>query len=86
MDIRIPVSLLFAVLGALLAGFGLATASSPIYARHSLGINLNLWAGLGMLVFAGALFRLARRAAVRQRAGHDVMERAGAVDRDARVG
>ncbi|HEY8535692.1 MAG TPA: hypothetical protein VIL25_04555 [Vicinamibacterales bacterium] len=63
MDIRVPVSLFFAVLGALLAGFGLTTASSPMYERYSLGINLNLWSGLGMLAFAGALYWLARRAA-----------------------
>ena len=51
MDIRLPLGLMFAIQGALLAGFGAATASSPIYRQHSLGINVNLWTGLGMLVF-----------------------------------
>ena len=59
MDIRLPLGLLFAVLGALLAGFGVATLSSRMYAEHSLGVNVNLWSGLVMLVFGGALLWLA---------------------------
>jgi predicted ABC-type sugar transport system permease subunit len=60
MDIRIPLGLLFAVFGALLAGFGLTTASSRIYAEHSLGINVNLWSGIAMLVFGGTMYWFAR--------------------------
>lgn len=60
MDIRLPLGLLFAVLGALLTGFGVTTISSRIYAEHSLGINVNLWGGLGMLVFGGSLLWLAK--------------------------
>lgn len=60
MDIRLPLGLLFAVFGALLAGFGLTTMSSGMYAEHSLGINVNLWSGLAMLAFGGALFWIAR--------------------------
>lgn len=61
MDIRLPLGLMFAIFGAMLAGFGLVTSGSPIYARHSLGINVNLYSGLGMLVFAAVLLMLARR-------------------------
>jgi hypothetical protein len=51
MDIRIPIGLLFVVLGAILAFTGLFTLNdAEMYAR-SLGKNLNLWAGLLMLVF-----------------------------------
>ena len=60
MDIRLPLGLLFAVLGALLTGFGVTTISSRIYAEHSLGINVNLWSGMGMLIFGGTLLWLAR--------------------------
>ena len=60
MDIRFPLGLLFAVLGALLAGFGLTTTSSRMYAEHSLGINVNLWAGFAMLAFGGTLYWIAR--------------------------
>ena len=61
MDIRLPLGMLFAVIGALLAGFGLATTSSAMYRQHSLGINVNLWSGLGMLVFGATLLWLARQ-------------------------
>ena len=61
MDIRLPVGLLFGIVGMLLVSFGLATMTSPMYGQHSLGINVNVWSGLGMLVFAGVLLYLARR-------------------------
>ena len=61
MDIRLPLGMLFSAIGALLTAFGLATASSQIYRQHSLGINVNLWSGLGMLVFGLALLWLAKR-------------------------
>jgi hypothetical protein len=63
MDIRYPLGLMFAIVGALLAGFGLMTMSSTMYAKHSLGVNVNLWSGLGMLAFGLTVLWLARRAA-----------------------
>jgi hypothetical protein len=59
LDIRLPLGLLFTVLGVLLAGYGLV-ADPAIYAR-SLGINVNLWWGLAMLVFGAAMLFLSRR-------------------------
>ena len=51
MDIRIPIGLLFVILGAILAFFGIFTMNdSELYAR-SLGRNINLWSGALMLVF-----------------------------------
>ncbi|MCX6549700.1 MAG: hypothetical protein NTY02_01620 [Acidobacteria bacterium] len=52
LDLRLPLGLLFAVLGLLLTAYGLL-GNAAVYAV-SLGINVNLWAGLGMLAF-GAL-------------------------------
>ncbi|MEO8112842.1 MAG: hypothetical protein ABI655_00580 [Phenylobacterium sp.] len=49
-DIRIPIGLLFAMLGVLLAGYGLASGPE-IYDAHSLGVNINLAWGLALLVF-----------------------------------
>ena len=63
MDIRLPLGLLFAIVGALLTGFGLVTSGSPMYGQHSIGINVNLWSGLGMLVFGAGMIALARRSA-----------------------
>jgi hypothetical protein len=48
--------------GRAAVGFGLVTASSPIYRQHSLGVNVNLWAGLGILAFGLSMLWLARRA------------------------
>jgi len=50
LDIKIPIGLMFTILGLLLSIFGLATGGdSELYSR-SLGININLWTGLAMLV------------------------------------
>ena len=65
MDIRFPLGLMFAIVGALLAGFGVMTRSSTMYAKHSLGVNVNLWSGLGMLAFGLTVLWLARRAAAK---------------------
>ena len=54
-DIRIPIGLLFVILGAILVIFGLATMyNTELYAR-SLGTNINLYTGLLMLVFGGGM-------------------------------
>jgi hypothetical protein len=53
LDVRLPLGLLFTIIGALLAIFG-ALSGAAIYAR-SLNINVNLWWGLTM-VCVGAVF------------------------------
>ena len=55
LDVRLPVGLMFATIGALLTGYGVAGDQS-IYAR-SLGINVNLIWGLVMMA-AGVCFLL----------------------------
>ena len=60
LDIRIPVGALFSLLGALLAGYGLIGAEA--LARRSLGINIDLWWGLVLLIFGAAMLALAWRA------------------------
>lgn len=55
MDIRIPIGLLFVILGIILAAFGIFTVNdTELYAR-SLGRNINLWTGILMLVFGGLM-------------------------------
>lgn len=55
MDIRIPIGLLFAILGFILFAFGLYSMNdTELYAR-SLGRNINLWTGVAMLVFGGLM-------------------------------
>ncbi len=55
MDIRIPIGLLFVILGIILAAFGIFSLNdTELYAR-SLGRNINLWTGILMLVFGGLM-------------------------------
>jgi hypothetical protein len=63
LDVRLPVGSMFAIMGALLLGYGVAGDQS-IYAK-SLGININAIWGSVLLVFAAVLLALARRAATR---------------------
>ncbi len=63
-DIRIPIGLMFVVLGAILTVFGLVTnfgSWAEIYKR-SLEINVNLWWGLINLAFGAIMLGLAWRA------------------------
>jgi hypothetical protein len=60
LDLRIPMGLLFTLVGLILTIFGMATSGSPIYAR-SLGINANLDWGIVLLVFGGTMYLLGRR-------------------------
>ena len=62
LDIRIPIGLLFSVIGLLLVVYG-AVSGSPLYER-SLGININLWWG-GVLVLFGAVMLLLARKSLR---------------------
>jgi hypothetical protein len=59
LDIRLPIGLLFAILGALLVACGLVS-DAAVY-RRSLGINVNLWWGLVLLAFGALMFVLGRR-------------------------
>jgi hypothetical protein len=50
LDIKIPIGLMFTILGLLLAIFGLATGGDAELYRRSLDININLWTGLVMVL------------------------------------
>ncbi|HEY3380527.1 MAG TPA: hypothetical protein VGK32_02105 [Vicinamibacterales bacterium] len=51
LDLRVPIGLLFGLLGILLVGYGVV--SDPAIYQASLGINVNLWWGMVLIVFAG---------------------------------
>jgi hypothetical protein len=59
LDVRLPIGMMFTLLGAMLVIFGLV-ADRAIYAR-SLGINVNLWWGLVLLVFGALMLGFALR-------------------------
>ncbi|MCK9208101.1 MAG: hypothetical protein A2W97_00540 [Bacteroidetes bacterium GWE2_40_63] len=55
LDIRIPIGLLFSVLGVLVFVFGMATLSDAQMYAKSLQININIWSGVFMAVFGGGM-------------------------------
>jgi hypothetical protein len=60
LDIKLPIGLMFVIFGIMLTIFGLATGSdSEMYAR-SLGVNINLWSGIGMLIFGSIMLFFAK--------------------------
>ena len=58
-DIKIPIGLMFSILGLIMTLFGLFTNSDTGMYTRSLGININLWSGVGMLVFGLLMLLLA---------------------------
>jgi hypothetical protein len=60
-DIRLPIGGLFAILGAMLLGYGLITHGNEMYVQKSLGYNINLWWGLVMLAFGLIMLWFSRR-------------------------
>lgn len=58
LDIRWPLGALFTLLGALLAGYGLAFAHGT---AKSLGINVDLWWGLVLVLFGSLTLLSAAR-------------------------
>lgn len=60
LDIRIPLGLIFLIIGGMMSVYGLFTRGSAIYER-SLGVNLNLGWGLLMFLFGAIMFIIGRR-------------------------
>ena len=57
-DIRVPIGLMFLIVGAIIAGYGIATNGNSMYADHSLGININLIWGIVLVLFSLAMLGL----------------------------
>ena len=64
LDIRLPIGIILTIYGIILIIYGLV-ADAAIFQEKSLGVNIDVWWGLAMLVFGlfmGALaFRASRR-------------------------
>jgi hypothetical protein len=61
-DIRIPIGVLFLALGVILAIYGVMTRSDITLYGRSEYIVINLWWGLVMVVFGGAMLFFGSRA------------------------
>ena len=57
-DIKLPIGLMFSILGLLLSVYGLITAGNQAKYEKSLHVNINLWIGLTMLAFGGIMLAL----------------------------
>jgi hypothetical protein len=60
LDIRLPIGLMFLLIGALLVAHGLFSA--PVDVRGSSGHNVNAWWGALMALFGLLMLGMARRA------------------------
>jgi membrane-bound ClpP family serine protease len=60
LDIKIPIGLLFTILGILLTIYGLITLGETELYSRSLNININLWTGLAMVVIGVFLLATAK--------------------------
>jgi uncharacterized membrane protein len=61
LDIRLPIGLMFSLVGAILTIYGLFMASDKKALEPSLGININLWWGLFIMAFGIVMLLLAGR-------------------------
>lgn len=60
LDIKIPIGLLFTILGVLLTIYGLVTAGEAELYSRSLNVNINLWTGLSMVVIGVLMLATSR--------------------------
>ena len=63
LDIRLPIGIIFTIYGIILIAYG--AAANPEIFRSSMGVNIDTWWGLAMLVFGLIMGVLALRAARR---------------------
>lgn len=74
LDVRLPMGAMFVLLGGVLTIYGLVTLHDPY--RSSLGINVNLWWGLLILLFGILMLLLAWRGRVKMRSMPPIAHRA----------
>ncbi len=60
-DIRIPIGLMFTILGVLITVFGFVTRSDTEMYHRSLSINVNIIMGIFMLLFGVVMLFLSRK-------------------------
>ena len=60
-DIRIPIGLMFAILGVIITVYGVITGSGNEMYQKSLGININLIMGILMLIFGVIMLWFSRK-------------------------
>jgi hypothetical protein len=74
LDIRIPIGIMFTLFGAIIAIYGMV--SDPAIYQRSLGININLWWGLVMILFGTGFLLTVWRASYIRKKKTDVSKQA----------
>jgi hypothetical protein len=84
-DIRLPVGAIFTIYGVLLTVYGLIPGDGE--ARHMLlGLQVNIVAGVGMLIFGLSFLYLARKGTPTVRSSSSSAEGRAIEDRERRTG
>jgi len=60
LDIKIPIGLMFSILGVILTILGVVTRGDTEMYEQALGYNVNLFSGLVMLAFGGFMLLTSR--------------------------
>jgi hypothetical protein len=60
LDIRLPIGLVFLIVGLIMLAYGAFTWGSPMYAASE-GLNIKIIWGSAMMAFGGVMFALSRR-------------------------
>jgi hypothetical protein len=84
-DIRLPVGAIFTIYGLMLTLYGLI--AGDVEARHMLlGLQVNIVAGVAMLIFGGAFLYLARKGTPSVRRSDASVEGRAIEERERRTG
>ena len=59
-DIRYPIGLLFSIIGVMLLVYGITTMHDMNLYQKSLGVDINIWAGILMLIFGIIMLALSK--------------------------
>jgi hypothetical protein len=65
-DIRYPIGLLFTIIGSLLLIYGISTLHKIELYQKSLGVDINIWAGVLMSIFGVIMLLLSKGAREKQ--------------------
>jgi membrane-bound ClpP family serine protease len=84
LDVRLPIGLMFSVLGLVLVIVGLI--QNPSVSQRSLGVNINLWWGVVMLAFGVVMFLLGRRGTASVKPAEESPEGKTIEERERRTG
>jgi hypothetical protein len=65
-DIRYPIGFFFSIIGCVLLVYGIVTMHNPSLYQKSLGVDIDIWSGLLMLIFGIVMLLLSKRASEKQ--------------------